>query len=39
MAWLKVKNNKLVPPPKYDTVTGLSNCHLDETWLIEHRIH
>ena len=37
MKWLKLENNDLVSPPTFDAETGMSNCHINENWLISHR--
>ena len=36
MKWLKLENNKLNNPPIYDKETGMSNCHINIDWLINH---
>lgn len=36
MKWLKEENGMLISPPTYDKTTGLVNCHLNETWLINN---
>lgn len=36
MTWLKEENDKLVSPPTFDKTTGMINCHLNETWLINN---
>lgn len=36
MKWLKEENNQLISPPTYDKQTGTVNCHVNETWLLNH---
>lgn len=36
MKWLKEENNRLVKPPVFDKETGIVNCHVNTTWLLNN---
>lgn len=36
MSYVKIENGVLVKPPYYDKVSGMVNCHLNETWLLQN---